>query len=175
MIPYFDTNLEEILDKSATKAGYTWNLSRKKLFLGLIFSIIKIRNVQFSEIALVLNSEIKTESNLRRIQMFFSDFELDYKTIAIFLMSSIGQKKCRISIDRTNWQFGGKNINYLVLTVHHRGIGVPILFHLLDKKGNSNADERIDLLEEFVSIFGSDCILSVVADRDWAGTPVYWK
>lgn len=84
-------------------------------------------------------------------------------------MSFVTAKQVRISIDRTNWQFGNQDINILTLTVYSHGVGLPILFEMLDKKGNSNAQERIDLLEEFVALFGKERILSLSADREFIG------
>ena len=169
MIAYFETKIAEIFENSAKKVSVKWNLARKKMFFALVFSVIDIRNVHFTELALKINSDLETESNLRRIQMFFSDYEIDYRVIAVLLMGFIDQKKCRISIDRTNWKFGSQDINFLVLTVYFKGVGIPILFHLLDKKGNSNYQERIDLLDEFVEIFGTERILSLVGDREFIG------
>lgn len=73
-------------------------------------------------------------SNLRRIQAFFAHYQLDYRVIACVLMQFVPTKKCRISIDRTNWQFGEQNINILTLTVYSHGVGLPILWSMLDKK-----------------------------------------
>lgn len=169
MIAYFETKIGEIFEKSANRVKTKWNLARKKMFFGLVFSVIELRNVHFTELALKVNSSVETESNLRRIQMFFSDYDVDYRVIAVLLMGFVDQKRCRLSIDRTNWKFGSQDINFLVLTVYYKGVGIPILFHLLDKKGNSNHQERIDLLGEFVEIFGRERILSVVGDREFIG------
>jgi hypothetical protein len=43
-----------------------------------------------------------------------------------------------ISIERINWQFEKVDFNILTLTVRYKGGGLPILFEMLDKKGNSN-------------------------------------
>jgi hypothetical protein len=84
-------------------------------------------------------------------------------------MSFVPTKKCRVSIDRTNWQFGQQDINILTLTVYSHGVGIPILFELLDKKGNSNWEERMDLLKEFIALFGKERILSRTAEREFVG------
>jgi len=94
---------------------------------------------------------------------------LDYRIIACVLMIFVASKKSRLSIDRTHWQFGEQPINVLTLTVYSHGVGLPILFEFLDKKGNSNYQERIDLLTEFVALFGKDRILSLWADREFVG------
>ncbi len=43
------------------------------------------------------------------------------------------------------------------------------MFVELDKAGNSNTQERIDLLEDFNEIFGFDRIKSLMADREFIG------
>ncbi|NCP91217.1 MAG: IS4 family transposase [Flavobacteriales bacterium] len=169
MIKRFDSKIAEIFDKSSSLISVRWNLARKKLFFALVFSVMDIRNVQFTELALKLNHTVSPESNLRRIQLFFSRYQMNFRVIAILLMGFVEQKKFQVSIDRTNWRFGSQNINFLVLTVCFKGVGIPILFHLLDKKGNSNQGERIDLLQEFIDIFGGDRISSLVGDREFIG------
>jgi hypothetical protein len=57
--------------------------------------------------------------------------------------------------------------------VHYRGVGIPILFDFLDKKGNSNTQERIDLMGQFVDLFGTKCIESLTADREFIGDKWY--
>ena len=58
-----------------------------------------------------------------------------------------------LSIDRSNWKFGRKNINILMLSLCHGGMGIPILWTVLkDKRGNSSIEERIELLERFFQI-----------------------
>jgi hypothetical protein len=36
-----------------------------------------------------------------------------------------------------------------MLSVVHEGVGYPLMWTFLDKKGNSNTDERMDLLNRF--------------------------
>jgi len=53
----------------------------------------------------------------------------------------------RLALDRTNWKFGDKNINILVLGVVYQGVAFPVLFTMMNKRGNSSTAERIDLME----------------------------
>ncbi len=145
------------------------NLSRKKFIASFIEGMCISRSVQFGEIAFFFNEKVKEESNMRRIQSFFADYELNYTQLAILLISFIPHTKYRICIDRTNWMFGNKDINVLALTIYYKGTSIPIIFEMLDKKGNSNQEERIDLLSRFIDIFGHKCIRSVVADREFIG------
>jgi len=74
-----------------------------------------------------------------------------------------------LSMDRTNWKFGDKNINILMLGVSYKNIAFPILFKMLGKRGNPNTVERIALVQDFIDCFGKDCIDSLVADREFVG------
>ena len=71
--------------------------------------------------------------------------------------------------DRTNWQWGKKNINILMLAVVYKGIAIPVYWLLLNKKGNSHSRERIALLKRFIGQFGKERILKVLADREFVG------
>jgi transposase len=78
-------------------------------------------------------------------------------------------KKYKISIDRTNWKYGSKDINIFMLCINYQGIGIPVYWTCLDKRGNSNTEERIDLLEAFIKIFGQKKIKYLLADREFVG------
>jgi hypothetical protein len=168
MIKY-SVKLQNILTYQLAKV----HLSRQKFISGFVLSLIKSKSVKFTEIASELNEEAKVESNLRRIQSFFAEYELNYSDYARLLMCFIPLRHLDISIDRTNWKFGETNINILCLTVSYKGVGVPILFELLDKRGNSNVEERICLLDKFVALFGTQCIGSFTADREFIGEKWY--
>lgn len=79
-------------------------------------------------------------------------------------------------LDRTNWKFGNKHINYLVLSWRiSKTISLPLIFVDLDKAGNSNTSERIDLLQKFNKSFGFDRIKSLMADREFVGSVWFQK
>ena len=48
---------------------------------------------------------------------------------------------------------------------------MPLFWKALPKKGNSNSDERIELLEKFIKTFGGQRISSLLADRAFVGKP----
>ena len=149
--------------------GRKINLSRKKFMTSFVLSMCISRSVQFNKIATFLNEDASDASNLRRIQRFFKDYELSYVQFAVLMISFIPNKRYRLCIDRTNWQFGNTDINVFALTVYYKGTSIPILFQMLDKRGNSNQEERIDLLGKFLSLFGGKCIKSLTADREFIG------
>ncbi|HEY9783525.1 MAG TPA: hypothetical protein V6D09_25735 [Leptolyngbyaceae cyanobacterium] len=74
-----------------------------------------------------------------------------------------------LSIDRTTWEFGNCTINILMLGVVHNRVAFPLLWWMLDKRGNSNTGERIDLLEEFFELFPEVKVAYLSADREFLG------
>lgn len=51
-----------------------------------------------------------------------------------------------------------------MLGVSYKGVAFPLLFSMLDKRGNSNCQERIDS-----ELFGINCIDCLMADREFVG------
>lgn len=168
MIKY-DINVQRILDFQLEKI----HLSRKKFISAFVMGMLETKSVKFQDIAEVLNDEAKVASNHRRIQTFFAQYELEYLAYARLLMGFVPHRLLDISIDRTNWKFGDTDINILCLTVNFKGVGIPILFELLDKKGNSNQEERIELMDKFISLFPTSRIGSLTADREFIGDKWY--
>ena len=72
-------------------------------------------------------------------------------------------------MDRTNWKFGEVNINILTIGISYKNVAIPLLFKMLDKQGNSHTEERIALMEKFISWFGVNCIDCLLADREFVG------
>jgi len=146
-----------------------WKKPRIDFLTIFITSLIKVKTVNLSEIAEAFDSTSKKESNYRRIQRFFADFELDYVAFAKLLISMVPEKSLTVIVDRTNWKSFGTDKNFFFLAVEYKGIGIPVLWKLLNKKGNTNTDERIDLLDEFVQLFGTRKIAAFLADREFVG------
>lgn len=51
----------------------------------------------------------------------------------------------------------------------NKKISLPLIFVDLDKDGNSNTAERLDLLKDFDEVFGFERINSLIADREFVG------
>ena len=75
----------------------------------------------------------------------------------------------RLSMDRTNWKFGNTDINILMISVCYKGVGIPLIWRLLPKRGNSNETERIELIHCYIRHFGIDSIKAFMADREFIG------
>ncbi len=150
--------------------GDKMNLARIKFFGLFISALCKVQTVCFEKLACGFDSNAKTESSLRRIQRFISEYSLDSDLVARFIFTLLPHKPpYRLVLDRTNWKFGTKNINILTLGIVYKGVAFSILFRIMPKFGNSCMQERINLMERFVRLFGSDSIECLLADREFVG------
>jgi hypothetical protein len=73
-------------------------------------------------------------------------------------------------MDRTNWKFSNTNINILTLGIIYEGMAFPIVFKMMDKRGNSNTEERMELIRRFCALAGESCIAHLMADREFVGS-----
>lgn len=78
-------------------------------------------------------------------------------------------KTFTLSLDRTNWQFGRFDINILVLGIVYKKVAFPVFWTCLSKRGNSNTEERINIIEKFIEYFGTKKISCFTADREFIG------
>jgi hypothetical protein len=146
------------------------NLARQTFISEFTLGVIKSRNVQFKEVGLHFTTDSKVESTERRIQAFFKDFDFDYQQVAILLVMFLPNGKLSLSIDRTEWDFGTYQCNILMVVARHDGVGVPIFWDLLDNKsGNSNTQNRKELISKIISLIGVDRISVIVGDREFIG------
>ena len=150
--------------------GDNMNLARIKFFGLFICALCKVQTVCFEKVATAFDSEAMVDSSLRRIQRFMAEYMLDTHLIARFVFSLLPHKgPYRLTMDRTNWKFGSFNINILVLAVVYQGVAFPLLYKMMPKFGNSSTRERIDLMEDYITLFGVDSIDCLLADREFIG------
>lgn len=153
------------------RAPVVRNLARQKFVSQFILALLKSRNVQFGEVAHHLNDAVKVASNETRIQDFFRETDLNYLVVAQLLLSLMPtQGKLRLCLDRTEWDFGHCQVNILLVTVGRGTFQVPLYWELLDNRsGNSNAADRIALLQVCVKLLGRARIGLVLGDREFVG------
>jgi hypothetical protein len=169
----FVVKIKQLLATCQTASLPGLHLSRQKFIVNFLFAMIEARQVQFPEIAAHFTSLANPASRLRRIQRFFADFHLPELWLAHLMMKWLPAGKLTLCLDRTNWRFGSMEINILALTAAYRGVGIPVFFSLLPKKGNSATLERIDLMQRFLAAFGSERIGCLIADREFIGEQWY--
>ena len=153
--------------------GKSMNLARIKLMAYMLHALFVSvqRSVSLHKLASAMSyRRLERDSNLRRIQRFIANYALNLNLVAMMIFSLLPVKNGLVlSMDRTNWKFGEFNINILTLGITYKGVAFPLLFSLLNKRGNSNWEERKDIMERFIRLFGHDCIDCLVADREFIG------
>jgi len=158
--------LSEILNEH-----FKWNKARMMCFAGMLLALIKVRTVNLMELACAFEGAAALESRYKRITRFFRGFTIDFAVVAKWMIGLFGLDKeaVYIGIDRTNWRWGKSDINVLMLSVVYKGIALPVLWSLLDKRGNSNTAERIAVMTRFIGQFGKERIAGILADREFVG------
>lgn len=148
----------------------SWHLSRIKFFGLMICALCQAQTVNFQKLAVCLDSTAKINSNMRRIQRFFADFEINFNLISRLIFKLLPeQPPFKLSMDRTNWKFGTVHINILMLSVVYKGVAFPLIWSLLPKAGNSDTQERIDLINRYINLFGKENLTHLLADREFVG------
>lgn len=135
----------------------------------LLLVLIQEKTVNLVNLSLGFQGLTQPESNYRRLKRFFTEVQLDQASISRLILSLLPAGPYNVCVDRTNWKFGKANINVLVIGIAHRGTAFPIVWSLLDKRGNSSTDERIDLLKRFLEIVKPTEIAYFLADREFIG------
>ena len=147
-----------------------WHLARIKFFGLMICALCQTQTVNFQKLAVCLDSRAKIDSNMRRIQRFFAEFDIDFDLISGLIFKLLPElPPYKLSMDRTNWKFGVVHINILMLSVVYKGVAFPLMWSLLSKAGNSDTQERVDLINRYIRLFGKDNIKHLLADREFVG------
>lgn len=149
-----------------------WHGARLNFLALFLVALLRVKTINLVELATGFRSNAKTGSSYKRLQRFFRNFDLDYSVIAkvVVTLMDIPQPWV-LSTDRTEWSFGQKRFNLLFLGVIHHGVAYPVVWTTLDKKGNSNSDERMDLLDRFHFIFPDAQVAYLTGDREFIGKP----
>lgn len=160
------------IESALSRTG--WNRARVTFLARFVVSLLSAQTVCLTRLAVLFPSEAATDSCYKRMQRFLRGFDLDYKGLAHLLVQIAGvPTPWTLALDRTNWKLGKADLNILMLCVVHRGVAFPLLWTTLAKEdgcgkpGNSNTDERIALLEEFLEAFSSQQIAFLCADREF--------
>ncbi len=95
-------------------------------FAGMLIALLKLRSINLNELASAFPSEVQKESRYRRIQRFIGEHHLDFDIVALFIMRLFNflATDYYLALDRTNWKWGEKNINILVLAVVYKGVAI---------------------------------------------------
>ena len=149
---------------------FKWNKARISCLAQILQALICVRTVNLVQISSSFKSKAAEDSSYRRIRRFFSNYSFDTTSIVPFVLGLFSLKTNLILIlDRTNWKWGKKDINILMLSLAFMGIGIPIFWIVLNTRGNSSTADRISLLKQVLRKIGYKRIQAFVADREFIG------
>ena len=139
----------------------------------LMIGLIIARTVNLNIIA-AYSSRVgrMLQANIYRgFQYVIHNFKMTQEQLALAILSMYGLNgsgKLILALDRTNWRYG-QDINLLVLSVIVKGCGIPLYWIELDSSGNSNTDERKQIMKSLIDLIGTDKIAYLLADREFIG------
>lgn len=144
--------------------------SRLETLATLIVGCISARTVNLSHLAGHFSGTAQPASYYRRVQRFFQYVRLDEDWLTQLIIRILQLRApFTLCLDRTTWKIGDKHINLLVLCIAARRVRIPVMWHVLDRAGNSSNRECIGLLQRYIACCGRDTINIVLADREFIG------
>ena len=145
--------------------------TRHETLVWLVTLIIQTGTVSLWRLAGHVDTRAKTLSVHRRFERFFQYVRLDDGCVARLLVPIMGLsgKPWHIALDRTHWKFGRCHINILMRGIIHEKIGIPFFWMVLNKAGNSNAEERTDLMAKRNNVFPDQPIATLSGDQEFIG------
>jgi len=147
-----------------------WNKARIACLAQILQALICARTVNLTQISTFFQSNAKQDSAYRRVRRFFSEFSFDIIIIIPFILALFNLKGQLILIlDRTNWKWGKRDINILLLSAAYRGIGIPLFWSVSSFSGSSSTSERISILTRILQQIGHKRIQAFLADREFIG------
>lgn len=155
-------------------AHFIGRAQRKRMLAKLVLGIVQLGTINYSKLSLTVNPSVKKESNFKRIQRFIKSYDFDVSSYIQLVWSLFIKEEnwVALTIDRTNWKFGKEDINILMLGISYKGTMLPLVWTMLDKRGNSSTAERTALVEQLYSYLTTSQIAQIkilLADREFIG------
>jgi hypothetical protein len=145
------------------------NKARRNFLARFVVALIRVKTVNLVEVASAFAGRALPESSYKRIQRFLRGFELPYAAVALALVRQAGvPPPFVLTLDRTEWQLGSVWLNVMVIGVAYKGVALPVLWQVLEKKGCASTGEKLEVVERFVRLFGAASIEFLAADREFA-------
>jgi hypothetical protein len=145
--------------------------TRSETLAWLAYLFMRQGTICLWRLAAYVSTEARTESVRRRFYRFFQFVRLDGTMMAKIVADLLGLrgKPWALVMDRTNWDFGRTTINILMVSVIWNGVGIPLIWVVLPKAGNSGMEERTELLDRLLQVFPDLRVASLMGDREFIG------
>lgn len=82
-----------------------WHGARLSFLAAFLMALLRVKTVNFGELATGFSGKAQTDSHYKRLQRFFRHYEMDYAEIARTVVALMAiPEPWVLSIDRTEWQ-----------------------------------------------------------------------
>ena len=150
------------------------NKARRNFLAKFVVALLQVKTVNLTEIASAFAGRALPESSYKRIQRFLRLFELPSAAVALALLRQAGvASPFVVTLDRTEWQLGSVWLNVMVVGVAYRGVALPVLWTVLEKKGCTSSAEKLEVVSRFVRLCGAESIAFLAADREFADQELF--
>lgn len=124
----------------------------------------------------ILGVNLKNETAYSRLLRYFQTGNGIHilRGICLLVIKMLCRSEnCYLLLDRTNWEFGKRKINVLVIGLLYKEVFIPLVWKDLEKKGNSNTKERLFLIDRLLSWWELSEValpqLYLAGDREFIG------
>lgn len=137
---------------------------------------INLNKCKDKAVSLSTGKAIQANSHYVKFIRFFKIHKIEQFILGIqtLLVDLSDIDLTHIIVDRTNWKRGIKNINLLTIGGLRSGVFLPLFWLQLNKQGNSNFEDRKQLIERFISLLKKKCVdttsMVLLADREFIGS-----
>ena len=112
-----------------------------------------------------MNHTVNDNSNAKRLQRLLDEITLSATDKRHFVL--MNRTQVRVSLDRTEWDFGSITNNLLTAAVETNGLAVPVHSKDLGKCGSSSDAERIQAINDTLEVIPVEYIQVLTADREF--------
>ncbi|GJM62663.1 transposase [Persicobacter diffluens] len=163
------------LHSKLTQEFPKWGKACWKNVLALSLGIIRKGTVCLNKVKDCIGSILENQStsasgHYKRLTRIFTEYSDTHLWSDLLQLSAMHMHKGGdfLMVDGTSWKQGDRTFHFMTLAILYNGVAVPIYFMNLEKKGISNQEERIQLLEEASKLFNLEGKI-LLADREYAG------
>lgn len=144
--------------------------SRVETMALLVMGMVSARTVNLSHLASERPGKALIASTYRRLQRFFQHVDLGPDWSAPLVAGLLGLTgSWHLALDRTQWQVGARDVNFLVLAAVCPHFRVPLIWTVIGGRGCSKTDQRIMLMRRYLALFDVSTIRFLLADREFVG------
>ena len=158
----------EHLMKAKILASFKESSRRNNTIADMVQSLIISRKVSSTACALHFPGVSDIGSKLRRVERFYEHNYLSTGTAIDFLFRFKSSGKCVLIMDRTNWEYGDTDINYLAIYGVEGSRQSLVNVELLNNNGgSSNFEDRKLVIEPVIGQLGLENIEALLGDREF--------